>query len=52
MRKHQPLLFQHQVYPHHLAVELLAMGARNIKPYLALIVAIARFLRASQISSA
>ncbi|MES2488857.1 MAG: ATP-binding protein [Pseudomonadota bacterium] len=41
MRNRELLLFQHQVYPHHLAVELLAMGARNIKPYLALIVAIA-----------
>lgn len=41
MRKPQPRLFQHQIYPHHLAVELLSTGARNIKPYLALIVALA-----------
>lgn len=34
-------LLPHQMYPHHVAVELLASGARNIKPYLALIVAIA-----------
>ena len=41
MRNRKLFLFPHQIYPHPLAVELLAMGARNIKPYLALIVAIA-----------
>lgn len=41
MRNLRFLLPQKQAYPHPLAVELLATGARNIKPYLALIVAAA-----------
>ncbi|MGH8505160.1 MAG: hypothetical protein ACRETM_04255, partial [Stenotrophobium sp.] len=41
MRNRDFPLLRHQTYPHHLAVELLATGARNIKPYLALIVAAA-----------
>lgn len=35
------LPLQSQTYPHPLAVELLSTGARNIKPYLALIIALA-----------
>lgn len=51
MHKRRFSLFQHQTYPHHLAVELLATGARNIKPYLALIVALALALHSLESNS-
>lgn len=53
MPKQRFSLFQHQTYPHHLAVELLSTGARNIKPYLALVIAGALALHSvGQVSTA